>query len=91
MAAPLSLQPAAGVGMTSDRTRRRMIERLRAILLTPELGRSPAYEAQSRRWREANAAMLARLIAESSPQQRRQLQRKLRDYASDALMLASNR
>lgn len=29
MAAPLSLQPAAGVGMTSDRTRRRMIERLR--------------------------------------------------------------
>lgn len=71
--------------------RERMIERLRAILLTPELGRSPAYEAQSRRWREANAAMLARLIAESTPQQRRQLQRKLRDYASDALMLASNR
>jgi Family of unknown function (DUF6279) len=71
--------------------RERMIEQLRIIMLTPEVGRSPAYEAQSRRWRDANATMLARLVADATPQQRKQLQRKLRDYASDVLTLAANR
>lgn len=71
--------------------RERMIERLKVLMLSPEIGRSPAYEAQTRRWRDANAAMLARLLADATPQQRKHLQRKFRDYASDALMLASSR
>lgn len=71
--------------------RERMIERLKVLMLSPEVGRNPAYEAQTRRWREANAAMLARLMADATPQQRKHMQRKFRDYASDALMLATSR
>lgn len=67
----------------------RMREALRRLLLSPEIGRSPAYQAELRNWQNAHASLLSRLINDATPQQRRHFQKRLRAYASDAQALAA--
>ncbi|MBL8518263.1 MAG: hypothetical protein JNM76_14990 [Betaproteobacteria bacterium] len=62
---------------------------LRRILLNPEEGRDPAYQAHAREWRAQTTALFADLLAMSTPAQREHLKRKLRGYASDVTALVS--
>lgn len=66
------------------------VTRLRTILLAPEVGRDPVYQATNSAWRARSSALFASVLAKASPKQRAHMQRKLRGYASDVTALIAS-
>lgn len=65
-------------------------ERLRILMLSPEVGRSPEYRDEVQRWRRDNPVMIAWMLDRASSQQRAHLQRKLRGYSTDIAALINS-